>query len=393
MASSKKYHFSTDNLNFLSTLSSQISGIISSALAFAAIDEAKNQDEAILSSIGEGVYAIDKENKYILFNKTAQLISGFDAQEILGSKSGEKLKFFQDDRSNTEGFCPAYIALEENRKVTEKNAILKNKISQEVPISFTANPITGYQNEVIGSLVVFKDITAELEIERMKKELVSIASHELKAPVTAMRGYLEMLIAGDIGEVKGDVKATLKDVLDIDKRLIDLVEDLLDVSHIEQGKINLKLQPINIVEVILQVCKEFGSQIAPKKLKFEFVFDQKKEINVLADAAKLQEVLTNLVSNAIKYTIEGKVILRIAEMTSRVSVEVEDTGIGLNHEEKEHLFEKFYRAKDAKTKDEPGTGLGLYITKKLLEMMDGEIWAKSVKGKGSVFGFSLPKAK
>ena len=242
--------------------------------------------------------------------------------------------------------------------------------------------------KVIGAIVVFRDITRELEVEQMKRELVSIATHELRTPITGIKGYLDMIMQGDMGEVNPDVKETIEEVVKINQRLADLVDDLLNVGRIEEGRIEIKPVPMDLGKLVSDVAGELSIQAEDKKL--ELVEPKMTGVQVKADPERTRQVLVNLIGNAIKYTEAGKVEIAIEKNEGKVTCHIKDTGLGISALEQKKLFAKFYRVKTEKTRTITGTGLGLWITKSLIEMMGGQIGVTSTEGKGSDFYFSLP---
>jgi len=263
------------------------------------------------------------------------------------------------------------------------------------------------------------------ELDKLKDEFISIASHELNTPLAAIQGYLSMIIDEKLVKVDKQAEEWLKHVYESAKRLAALVKDLLDVSRIEQGRMQLEKKEIDIGYEIEAVMAEFQSMAKEKGL--ELVFEGfltpsgdfstpslkglrskngKKCPKVLADPMRIREVLANLISNAIKYTKKGKVTISCrlspspqsspqrgeGRVRGFVVVTVADTGIGMSQEQMEHLFTKFYRVETYETKQTPGTGLGLYIVKNIVELHGGKIWVESELGKGSKFCFTLPLA-
>lgn len=238
-----------------------------------------------------------------------------------------------------------------------------------------------------------KERTKELE-EAQKKELalkdefVFIASHELKTPVTAINGFLEMIFEENPPSA---IKSSLEAIEVASQNLKQLVEDLLEVARSEAGRLEVKTEPLNICIVIDEVSAELLPLSSQKSLKLENLCP-KAPTMVLADKGKIQEILLNLVGNAIKFTPQkGRVGVSHQTKGKEVIIEVSDTGIGIPEGEQKHIFEKFWRGENAR--QAPGTGLGLFITKMLVEKMGGRIWFESEVGKGSTFHFSLPIVK
>ena len=239
------------------------------------------------------------------------------------------------------------------------------------------------------SAVKFKKLK---EIDQMKDEFISMASHELRAPITGIRGYLSMILDKTFGELPEEANSKLKMVSLEADRLGDLVEDLLEVSRIQQGRINLKLQSVEVAPIINGIISNFEQQAVNKGL--ELKCDIKDKIkNVNADEGRLKQVLVNLTSNSIKYTPKGSVTISAELVIGKqdmIKIKISDTGMGIAAKDREKLFQKFYRIQNEKTDKIIGTGLGLWITKELILLMGGEIFVDSLENKGTDVTVLLP---
>ncbi len=229
-------------------------------------------------------------------------------------------------------------------------------------------------------------------LQELRNEFVFIAAHELRTPVTAIKGYLSMLLEGSGGKVTEGMKQYINPVMQANERLIQLVNDILDVARSEAGRIKIKVAPCDLRESIKAILVEVKPLADEKKIILSYT-ELEGLPEVVADEARVKEIVMNLVSNAIKYNRVGgfvKIYHEIAD--GKIIIHVEDNGIGMTRDDQEHMFEKFFRAESAKTQLIQGTGLGLFITKELVEKMQGKIWFVSEEGKGTRFSFSLPKA-
>lgn len=245
-----------------------------------------------------------------------------------------------------------------------------------------------------------KRATAELEaankelkrLDDAKSEFISIASHQLRTPLTIVRGYISMILEGSFGKVPEKLKENLVKVMTASERLISLVESLLNISRIESGRLEFNIEPVDLVKISSDLVEEFQQKAGDKKIKLAF-YPEKNIPLVGADKNKIKEVISNFVDNAVKYTPRGEVIVGVHQEGSSVVFTCQDTGIGIKPEDLPRLFNKFVRGEGMMQVYTEGTGLGLYVARMMIENMGGRIWAESDgKGKGSKFSFSLPLA-
>lgn len=389
--SPKENNFRFEDLRLFSILASQAAIVVQSSTMYREIEEERKKDEALLTSIGDGVLAIDKNQKVIHFNHAGEKITGFLAEELLKNTFTAVLGLFdQEKKPVAANVSPLTRVLTDGKPIVSKDYYLKKRSGALFPAYLSLAAIYDVENKIMGAIVVFRNITAEFELEQMKQELISLATHELRAPITAIKGYLDMILAGDTGGVSGETKETIEEVVAINQRLADLVDDLLNVGRIEQGRMTIKTQAVDLAHLIAQATREYESCAEEKNLKL--VFHDKSIPQVKVDPVRLRQVLNNLISNAIKYTLAGSIEISVERKGHEVIVAVRDTGLGIDAESQKKLFQKFYRVRTPETVEITGTGLGLWITKKLLEMMDGKIWLESAEGKGSTFYFSVPRA-
>lgn len=219
------------------------------------------------------------------------------------------------------------------------------------------------------------------QVDQLKDNFISMASHELKTPLTAIRGYSEFITQSQ--EVPEQYKEYSRRIDISSKQLALLVEDMLDVSRIEQGRMQFNFEKIILPDFIKNLVPDFESLAKEKKLAFNFSHTGLTHPSITADQTRLRQVLINIVGNAIKYTKQGEVKIELSNVDENIQIRVSDTGIGMNEQERKNLFEKFYRIKNTETQDIRGTGLGLWITKQLVEKMNGTISVESIKGVGT----------
>lgn len=297
------------------------------------------------------------------------------------------------------------VAMPMNGNDGKKQALISLKISSKI-----VDDLTNYNRNVsiyilIGTVLIvimFLLIAVRLwdyallykkikEVDKMKDEFISIASHELRTPVTGIRGFTSMIIDGTLGKVNDKVLNSAKMIERASERLGTLVEDLLNVSRIEQNRIKINLEPIDAGHIINEIIAELSVQAEEKKLYLEFKPNTRMLPIINVDIFRFKEILINLIGNAIKYTENGGVEILTREKinTNTLEIIIKDTGIGMTSTDRERLFEKFYRIQNDKTKNINGTGLGLWITKRLVELMNGKIIIDSMEGVGTQITLSF----
>ncbi len=236
--------------------------------------------------------------------------------------------------------------------------------------------------------VLFKKLK---EVDQMKDDFISMASHEMRSPITAIRGYLSLFLEDAFGKLDEKPKGILKTTFNIATHMAGLIEDLLDASRIDQGRMSLNLEPLAIGETVQEIVDQLHFEAEKKKLAFTYKLPTQPVPLIQADKARLRQVLINICSNAIKYTPSGSVTVTTEVRDGReLEIKVTDTGLGMSPEARERLFQKFYRVKTDQTRDIPGTGLGLWITKQIVELMRGKIFVDSIEKVGTQVSVIFP---
>lgn len=228
------------------------------------------------------------------------------------------------------------------------------------------------------------------DIDKMKDEFISVASHELKTPLASAKGYSEMLLDGLTGKIDDKAKSHLEKILISVQRLDVLVNELLDVSRLQQDRMQFDMQPVDVHQIVENVVNISGEEAERKRLRLDIEHPKTPLPLVFSDPEKFQQVLENIISNSIKYTFKGGVRVSYKIINDKLRVSVKDTGIGMSEQDTKRVFEKFYRIKNEKTMNVPGTGLGLWIAREIMRHMNGEIDFVSIEGKGSEFFLTLP---
>jgi len=350
----------------------------------------RNKLETIVQSIADGVFVVDNDLKIILFNLKAGQISGFLEKEVLGKGYNEVLKFiFESDPEKIDDkFIKDAIR---TRKIQEmsNHKLLVTKKKTSIPVAASASPLIDGEGHAAGCVVVFRDITKDREIDRMKTEFVSVASHQLKTPLTGIKWMTELLMRCGLNEEQTEFA---KSAHDSTNRMIKLINELLDVSHIETGrKFDVRKESTDIIAILDTVIGELNENTVKKNIMVKMSKETPTELMIDIDISKVRHVITNLIDNAIKYSKQdGRIEVSCVKDKSEVVFFVRDNGIGIPKEQQKRLFEKFFRADNAILSETDGTGLGIYIAKAIVEAHDGKIWFESVENKGTTFYIKLP---
>lgn len=350
----------------------------------------KDKIETVLQSIGDGVFVIDRNFRIVMFNQVAADVSGFATKEVLGKKYDKVLRFvLEKDEKVNDKFIREAMASGEIKKMSN-HTILIRKDGMKVPVADSAAPIKDRDGRVIGSVIVFRDVTKEREIDRAKSEFVSLASHQLRTPLSTVKWYVEMLLSEDLGRLDERQKKYLEKIYHNNQRMVTLVGTLLNVSRIELGTLAMEMKPTGLKKITDDLLDEFLPQIKDKHLKVEKKYDKSLPI-IKSDPRFVRMIIQNLLSNAVKYNIEkGKVSVEIKKGDRHIFIKVADTGLGIPKSQQSKISTKLFRADNARKHDTDGTGLGLYITKAVVEKLGGKIWFESEKDKGTTFYVKLP---
>lgn len=238
--------------------------------------------------------------------------------------------------------------------------------------------------------MVLRDISREVELDRIKAEFVSTVSHELRTPMTSIKGYADLLVNNKVGDLSPVQRKSIEVIKSNADRLSNLVNDILDISRIDAGRVKLDMQAVDMNSLADSVLDSFVYQIQEKNLSLSTQIPPELP-PVYADPNRVMQVLVNLVGNAVKYTRSNdSIALNIAVRDGYIQTDVHDTGLGLSEEDQKHVFDRFFRAERDADSLVDGTGLGLPIAKMFVELMGGKIWLRSELGKGSTFSFTVP---
>jgi len=338
-----------------------------------------------VENVSDQVIITDPEGMVIYVNKAIEIMTGYTVMEAIGKKAAALWKspmpkeFYQKMWDVIKNKKQNFVGDLRNRR--------KNGEVYDAKISIS--PVLDSHGEIIFFVGIERDITKEKMIDRAKTEFVSLASHQLRTPLSTINWYTEMLLSGDAGEINKEQKEFLEAVYGGSKRMVDLVNALLNVSRIEMGALAIEPEPVDLAEVVDSVLADIQPKIIERKTQIVKKYDKLPMINL--DPKLIRIVFQNLLTNAVKYTpVSGKVEMSMKKDDKEVLITVSDNGLGIPSSQQEKIFSKLFRADNARAKGAEGNGLGLYIAKSVVENCGGKIWFTSKEGSGSSFYFTIP---
>jgi signal transduction histidine kinase len=404
----KPNYFSAELLNLVKAIAGQVAVAINNAHLYELIrDQAErlgnmlrreqedaSRSQAILEAVADGVLVTGPNNRISFLNQSAAAILDLEPGRVIGQSLdvfgglfGKSAgSWMETIRNWSEG-----LISHEPRDTYAEQLDLENGRIVLVHLA----PVI-LQNDFLGTVSIFRDITHEVEIDRLKSEFVATVSHELRTPMTSIRGYVDVLLMGAAGAVNENQTHFLSIIKNNTERLNILVNDLLDVSRIESGRVTLSPQALDLREIAEDVIGDVLRRSQEENKPMALNLDAPKKLpHAYGDIERVRQIIGNLVDNAYHYTPEnGTITIRIHSPNGEeeVQVDVKDNGVGIPLEDQTRVFERFYRGEHPLVLSTPGTGLGLSIVKQIVEMHKGRIWMKStgVPGDGSIFSFTLP---
>jgi PAS domain S-box-containing protein len=365
--------------------------------------------KVIIESIEEGVILIDDEGTIQVINPGAGIICGWDAEEASGIDVGNVVQLVNEKGEPVgESGNPFKKVLETGEAQRDDQAFLMNRDRKQVPITLHVSPLLGPDKEVTAAVAVISNVSKQRAEEAQRADFISTASHEMRTPVAAIEGYLALALNDKVSTIDSRARDYLEKAHASTQHLGQLFQDLLTSAKAEDGRLTSNPSVIDLGAFLQQLTEDLRLVAEKKGLFVEFsAGGAKKTINateehlaekvimplyyVYADADRLREVVTNLFDNAVKYTPEGKISIGVTGNDQVAQCFVKDTGPGIPADDLPHLFQKFYRVDNSATRTIGGTGLGLFICRKIIEMYDGRIWAESKLGEGSSFYINLPR--
>lgn len=360
------------------------------------LSKVANKSEIVINAIDDGVIAIDGKRTIQLINPAAQKIIGWGKQDAIGLDFKSILKLENNDGTDlNEAAHPIEKTLRTNEPTRHTDLTLITKSGKKLMASVVTSP-AGQPGS--GAIIVFRDITKEKAEEREQFEFVSTASHEMRTPIAAIEGYLGLALNPNTAVIDDKARLYLAKAQESAQHLGRLFQDLLDVSRAEDGRLKNNPKVIDVVAFTQKIVSDFEIKAKQKGLVLFFKPTDGQNARKLSpvfytevDNDHLREVISNLIDNAIKYTAQGDISVDVTGDAEHITIAVSDTGIGIPPEDLPHLFQKFYRVDNSETREIGGTGLGLYLSRRLVEDMTGRIWVVSEYHKGSTFFVELPR--
>ncbi len=357
----------------------------------------------ILEAIQDGVAMVARDNTIRLFNPAAAAISGWPIEEAVGLDYQSVLKLVDSKGQPIPApGNPFAQSLTVGQSVRDNNLFLAAKNGKSIPISLIVSPIFDKNGQAGDGVVgVFRDVAKEKAEEAHRSDFISTASHEMRTPLAAIEGYLALSLNPKTAKIDDNAKRYLEKASTSTKHLGELFRDLLTSSKAEDGRLINYPAVIEIGEILEQVSEASKFHAKEKGLVLNYIISSDQDSNAgkairplyyaYADPNRIREVLQNLIDNALKYTMEGQIDVRLTGDAGIIQIQIKDTGSGIAVEDIPHLFQKFYRVDNSTTRTVGGTGLGLFICKKIVELYNGRIWVESEIGIGSVFFINLPR--
>lgn len=353
------------------------------------VEEEKAKDEALLASLGEGMIATDNEGKIIKLNHAAEKILNLRSADVIGEKAVEVVEALDESGKEIPEEQRPISMVPTSTATVSRTMSYRRKDDGYFPVAVTVTPVV-IEGKVIGSIEIFRDITKEKEIEKTRTDLLSLASHQLRTPLSGTKWLIETLKRGIHGPLTAGQTEYIDELYKINERMTSLVHDMLGVLRIEGDGAQTKKENISTKNILATVFETLHGVAEDKQMTIQLHGDA--DFAVSTDPLLLRNILESLVANAITYSESGReVVVSVEQKEDAVVFSIKDSGIGIPRDEQRQIFERFYRASNAKTFDTRGSGLGLYIAAMLAKKIGARLSFESEEGKGSTFFIHLPQ--
>lgn len=368
-------------------------------------DKVAIDPELLITAMGDGVLVIDTDGIIQVFNPSAATITGWKQEEAL-SLDYKSVMALTDAKGNPQPDTgnPFLKCLQSGEVVKSAAVFTKTRSGKQLDLSLVVSPIKSPEGGVVAAIGIFRDVSEERSEQRQRAEFISTASHEMRTPVAAIEGYLALAMNERVAKIDSNARNYLQKAHSSTEHLGKLFKDLLTAARSEDGRLVSSPKVIEVGSFLEEISEGIRFAAEKKGLGLEFDYTGKTKgpvaasgqtvrpvYYVQADPDRMREVITNLFDNAVKYTEEGKITISMTSDEQTVTISVTDTGIGIPPEDIPHLFQKFYRVDNTATRAIGGTGLGLFIARKIVELYNGRVWVESKYGEGSTFHIQLPR--
>ncbi len=359
----------------------------------------QKQSEILVQSLTDGVILVDTAGVITLMNPAAATMTGWTIEDGTGSDSKLVVALKAEDGSDLSvDVNPLHTIISQPKNTTQTYQLV-SRDNRQLIVSIVTSPVLTKTQEVAGGVIVIRDISVTHQSDKQRAEFISTASHEMRTPVAAIEGYLQLALNEKVAKIDTKAREYLEKALDSTHHLGKLFQDLLTSAKAEDGRLVSHPQVVELGQYIEEVAETFKFSAEKKGLLTDFIFGKNSDNShvlkplyyVLVDPDRLREVITNLFDNAVKYTPTGKISVGLTGNNEVVQMFVKDTGPGIAPEDLPHLFQKFYRVDNSATRTIGGTGLGLFICKRIIDMYRGRIWVESTVNQGSTFYINLPR--
>jgi PAS domain S-box-containing protein len=348
------------------------------------------QNEVLLTSVGDGIYGVDPDGRVTFINPSGAEALGFDPHRLLGKRAHQEFHAPQEDGSPYPwAGCYVTEAIQRGVVSTAEEDVYVRPDGSTFPVEITSSPLVD-EEQVVGAVVVFRDVTQRREVDRIKNEFLSVVSHELRTPLTSIRGSLGLLAGGAAGALTPTASRMTTIALESSERLTRLINDILDIERLQSGTLPMRVGPHGAEELLRASAAELAEMA--RGAGVTIVVESSPAV-VLADPDRIVQTLTNLLGNAVKFSSAGSVVRLSAEQAGgEVHFRVQDSGRGIPENKLESIFERFEQVDSSDARLKGGTGLGLAISRGIVERHGGRIWAESTFGAGTTMHVALPAA-
>lgn len=356
------------------------------------LKEERDRSQAIVSSMGEGLLLIDKDYKIILLNNKAENLLGVSAREAIGRDMKDVITALKGNAVLREEERPVVKMFNTGQTISvdvEDDFYYQISSGVKFPVGLIVTPLRG--DGITGAVVIFRDISEEKKLDESKTNFISVSSHQLRTPLTSIRWFSEMLLDGEAGNLNKEQKDFVEKIYQSGERMVNLVDLLLQIARVEMGRIRIEPEPIDLKDITQKMVSSLKNILDLKSQRIEIKTNPDSIPSVQMDKEMVWQVIQNFISNALRYSPAGSVVsVSIALKDNFIEYSVQDNGIGVPENQKNRLFERFFRADNAVKAVPEGSGLGLFLVKALIEGWGGKIWFESEEGKGATFFFTVP---